>query len=114
MDQPIPEVSRADVERIVRRDFAAAIFATVVAFLDDYEADNERGRSRVQLAMLKLADGSLEVLRREVAEAKRDYRDVLCAAEYPGFCWDSHRLPKEEREKIIDADWQQYTEWLNR
>jgi len=68
----------------------------------------------VQLAALKLANGDANMLRKNIAAAKLDYRDVLVAAEYPehsksGF--RGRRLPDRER---LDADWQQYEVWLRR
>ena len=42
-------------------------------------------RYRVQLAALKLASGNLRKLRFAIEDAKKDYRDVLSAAEYPGY-----------------------------
>ena len=59
-----------------------------MAVLDSYGVrSHERERERVQLAILKLSDGSLEALHHYVAAAKRDYRDVLywrntCPPEY--------------------------------
>lgn len=114
MNQPTPKVSRADVERIVRRDYGAGAVRRALAILDEYCGDNDAGRSRVQLAVLKLASGSEEKLRQEIEKAKFDYRDVLGPAEYPAYHGGFPRLSKEERMKFIDADWRQYTEWLNR
>ena len=72
--------------------------------------------SRVRLAALKLAPGNLESLRRHIANAEQDYRDVLVAAEYPeymraGGFWVS-KLPRKEQRRIINSDWDQYTKWL--
>lgn len=115
MDQPTPRVSRADVERIALRDFSSASLVEVLAILDEYGAeDHHREKDRVQLAVLKLSGGNRERLRREIEEAKCDYRDVLSPAEYPTYPWDAHKLPPEERKKIIAADLKQYTDWLNR
>jgi hypothetical protein len=115
MDQPVPKVSREDVERVVRRDFPTGSFSEVLAILDGYGLeDYHQEKARVQLAVLKLADGSLEKLRREIEEAKCDFRDVLSAAEYPAYPWDAHKLPPQEQKRIIDSDWKQYAGWLNR
>ena len=112
--QPTPTVKRADVERVIRRDFPAELFVQVRAVLDEYE---DRERERVQLAVLKLAGGSMERLRYEIEGAKRDYRDVLGPAEYPGYTKKMFRmskLPAKEQQRIIDADWKQYQDWLIR
>jgi hypothetical protein len=103
------------VERVVRRDFSAERFADVMAMLNEYGAEDwQREADRVRLAVLKLAAGSLERLRYEIEGAKRDYRDVLAPAEYPGYCKRVRRPPPEEEQRIIDADWRQYQDWLMR
>ena len=115
MDQPTPEVSRHDVERVVHRDFPATAYTDVIRVLEEYGTeDHHRERVRVQLAVLKLANGSKEMLRRAVEDAKCDYRDILSTAEYPGYPWDAAKLPADEQRKIIEADWKQYDDWLTR
>jgi hypothetical protein len=112
--QPTPTVTRGDVERVIRRDFPAELFAQVLAVLDEYE---HRERERVQLAVLKLAGGSMKRLRYEIEGAKCDYRDVLSPAEYPSYTKKMFRmskLPAEEQQRIIDADWKQYQDCLAR
>jgi hypothetical protein len=78
----------------------------------------ERERSRVQLAALKLAGGNLDELERQTCAAKRDYRDVLAAAEYPEYTrrgmFHVPRMSLREQQRIIDSDWQQYDVWLRR
>ena len=108
--QPVPHVTSIDVERIVERDFKYE-FTTVMALL------NELGTARVQLAALKLANGSVEKLRSNIESAKRDYRDVLAFAEYPEYCKKGFRaseLPADERTRIIESDWRQYEGWLRK
>ena len=108
--QPVPHVTSIDVERIVERDFKYE-FTTVMALL------NELGTARVQLAALKLANGSVEKLRSNIESAKRDYRDVLAFAEYPEYHKNGFRvseLPADERTRIIESDWQQYEGWLRK
>jgi hypothetical protein len=117
--QPTPNVTSADVERVVRRDFPAERFAEVMAMLSEYGADEswQREADRVRLAALKLAAGSMERLRYEIEGAKSDYRDVLGPAEYPGYSkrvGGRKKLPPEEEQRIIDADWKQYQDWLMR
>ena len=106
--QPTPNVTSADVERVVRRDFPAERFADVMAMLGEYGAEDwQREADRVRLATLKLAGGSMERLRYEVEGAKCDYRDVLAPAEYPGYCkrvGGRKKLPPAEEQRIIDAD----------
>jgi hypothetical protein len=116
--QPHPNVTGADVERIVRRDYPADRVVEVLAMLDEYgKEDWQREPHRVRLAALKLAAGDIKRLRYEIEGAKRDYRDVLGPAEYPGYTKRMFRiaeLAQDEQQRIIDADWRQYQDWLTR
>jgi hypothetical protein len=118
MSQPTPQVSRLDVERIVRRDFPPHATVEVLAALDEYGTEDfQREKERVQLAVLKLAGGSREKLRYEIEGAKCDYRDVLGPAEYPGYTkkmFRIDRLSEAEKKRLVDADWKQYQDWLTR
>jgi ABC transporter substrate binding protein len=70
--------TRTQVLETVARAFPTEDASTVMAILDTYGTDSsERGRARVQLAILALSRGDLGELRKLVADAKRDYRDVL-------------------------------------
>jgi hypothetical protein len=112
MNQPTPRVTRADVERIVRRDFLSEDFATVMALLDEYGTKRyETEKDRVQLAMLKNAAGSIDELLIQIQTAKLDYRDVLSWAEYPSYRWGEKDETKIQ--KMYRDDWQQYSDWLN-
>jgi hypothetical protein len=116
--QPVPSVTANDVERIVRRDFPGEHFAAAMDILNEYgSAEWHRESPRVQLAVLKLAGGNLKDLRLHIETAKCDYRDVLSPAEYPRYTGrgfgEMRRLPLEERERIIESDWNQYETWLN-
>jgi hypothetical protein len=116
--QPTAVVTDADVERITRRDFDPAQADEVLALLATYgTADWEREAPRVRAAILKLADGNIEHLRRELDVAKRDYRDVLLGAEYLAYGALTLRHPHptaEDAQRAIDADWSQYEAWLRR
>ena len=118
MNQPIPAVNENDVIRIVKRDYSATQFDTVMTILNEYGAEYwQRGVNRVRLAVLKLAGGDIQTLRREIDVAKRDYRDVLAYAEYPEYMKKvspSSNLTELERKKIILADWMQYQSWLGK
>lgn len=116
--QPIPTVSSADVERIVRRDYPPGRVNEVLSLLGDYGREAwQREPDRVRLAVLKLAAGNMKRLRSELESAKCDYRDVLAPAEYPGYF---KRVPgpgalsTEEEQRIIDHDWAEYQSWLGR
>jgi hypothetical protein len=76
--------SREEVVAGARVAFPRSDQASLLELLDHYGIEPyERERERVQLAILKLSEGSEEKLREFIAVAKRDYRDVLFWAEYP-------------------------------
>lgn len=77
--QRVPKVTRANVERVIRREFPSVDPALVAAILDEYGKDDREtsGRDRVHLAALKLAGGDLQQLRQQVRISRQDYRDVL-------------------------------------
>jgi hypothetical protein len=86
-----------------------------MAILNGYESKRER--SRVQLATLKLANGDFDALRKHIATALEDFRDILAPAEYPEYSRQSpvvRTLPTEENQRILDSDWRQYRTWLKR
>ena len=118
MTQPVPNVTRADVERVVKRDFPADSVAHVSAILDRYGIERwEESADRVHLAALKLAAGDIAALERHVAVAKRDPRDVIAAAEYPQAIrkfGNLNRMKEPDRASMFDADSNQYLEWLRR
>jgi len=80
---------------------------------------HEREVERVHLAILKLCDARVDRLIELVIAAKRDYRDVLMWAEYPGegqALWALRAdLTTEQRvrlEELRRQDRQQYQDWL--
>ena len=76
--------SRDEVVAVVQKNFPETSCSRVLELLDSYGVESyERERERVQLAILKLSEGKEEQLRKFVAIAKRDYRDVLFWAENP-------------------------------
>jgi hypothetical protein len=115
--QSIPSVSMDDVERVLTRDFPDARAGMARALLAEYgRRPWHREPVRVWLAVLKIADGRLDRLRRAVDQADEDYRDVLSAAEYPLY---ARRVsPAAGTSPAIDAiaeeDARQYSEWLRR
>jgi len=116
--QPIPQVTADDVERVVCRDFTPDEYTTVTMILNEYGTEKwHREPTRVRLATLKVASGSVQKLRALIDSAKQDYRDALAAAEFPAYFKIGVRvreLPEKERRRIIDDDWLQYEEWLRR
>ncbi len=73
---------------VVRRLFRPEDYSHVAALLEEECGNNlpflekldEYGLERVRYAALKVSDGDLEKLRRAVALAKTDWRDLLVAA----------------------------------
>lgn len=113
--QPVPDVTEADVERVVRREFGPSDVSAARAILAEYGSARES--ARVMLAALKCARGNLDSLRVAVRMGKTDYRDLLCAAEYPKGSSDWSKMDKMsegERQAIYDEDWAQYETWLRR
>jgi len=111
--QPIPEVSDHDVERVARRDFRNDALNEVLVLLDQYGSE---ASARVRLAAMKLAAGSIETIRAMMHTACQDYRDILAGAEYPQAMKippPIGHLPADERQRIYDADWEQYQQWLH-
>jgi hypothetical protein len=118
----VPKVTYADVERVVRRDYPDEVVDRVMSLLDQYGHEKwHLEEPRVLLACLKLANGDLRELQRQISVASSDFRDVLAAAEYPGVCaigFVGMKKLKETNPSRLDElqqrDWDQYREWLNR
>ena len=92
----------------------AAEREAVQAELDRYGTESyEQGVDRVRLAVIRLAGGSLEEVRRQVDIAKRDFRDTLAMAEYPAqLVAPTWRMPPEEVQRLVQQDFEQYRRWL--
>jgi hypothetical protein len=77
--------------------------------LEEYE----REAPRVRLAILKVVGTRIERIREWTEIAKRDYRDVLAAAEYPNqLVTATWSLPSSERSAIEAKDAEQYRNWI--
>ncbi len=88
----------------------------VITILNRYGTEPyEQEIVRVQLDILKLAGNSIEDVEKWVAIAKKDYRDILASAEYPGqLLAPTWRMPKDEVSRIQTTDRNQYEEWVNK
>ena len=107
--------TRDRVLSVVKREFPTEDPETIVALLDAYGVEpHETGRDRVQLAILKLSQGDPEKLLYWIDIAKRDYRDVLAFAEYPGQMRAPLKLAPDLLQKIMEEDRTQYVAWLLR
>lgn len=114
----VPKVTELDVRRIICRDFPSEVTEYVLRKLELYGCESwHREKHRVHLAILKIANGDLGKVERNIAVAVIDYRDVLAEAEYPeqyrlGFVGMDTTSPSQLME-IEQRDWKQYQEWLN-
>ncbi len=91
----------------------------VLAVLDLYGVEShERERERVQLAILKLSNGSVDELLFNIEAAKQDYRDILAYAVYPQEMRRSademQKMKTGESQSIRENDRKQYQEWLDK
>ena len=72
---------------------------------------------QIRLAVLKLANGNLEQLRRHIQTAKSDWRDVILFAESPEFMRtgivEFYRRDERSQAAVTQRDRQQYVAWLN-
>jgi hypothetical protein len=115
--QPVPRVTDKDVKRVALRDFGESQFSEVIAILDEFgKQEWNHPSARVRLAILKLADGDLNKLMENTAVAIKDFRDVLAAAEYPGYSRKIafNEVDKDYKHAVIGDDWKQYRQWLER
>jgi hypothetical protein len=115
MNQPIAIIANKDIKRIILRDYGGKS-DEVLKYLSEYVSENEK--FRVWAALLKISNGSVAELRKNILLANVDYRDVLAEAEYPIYTkkvgFDSKKFSKNELEKIIKSDFEQYKEWLQK
>lgn len=81
-----------------------------------FTEDTPEGLERNRLAVLKIASGSLDELRKQIEVAKIDWRDVINAAEYPEAISMGlstyQNLDQETRERVDRRDRKQYLNWL--
>jgi len=116
MDQPVPKVTKADVSRIAKRDFGPTEEGGVVELLSEIPLHGFRHDPyRVQLAVLKLAEGNKDRLREAIMTASIDERDVIAFAEYPRYTKQISTDVSDVniRPEVIREDWRQYATWLD-
>jgi hypothetical protein len=113
MPQYEPDVTEADVERILSRDYPPEVRDTIREMTRGVTVSE---KPRVILACLKNAGGDLQKLRGQLGEANGYYREIIGEAEYPNYmkAWSRiDRLSAEEQERIIEKDKVQYLKWLD-
>jgi len=79
----MPEQTRKAVEQEAARLFGTGSVKGVLLLLDQYQCPPDEPH-RVHLAVLKLSEGKIELLKHFIKQAQDDFRDVLYWAEYYG------------------------------
>jgi hypothetical protein len=119
MSDFIPKIAEDTIMQLVVRDYPAEVTDRVFSMLAEYGTKPHHvERTRVRAAALKLANGDLLELQRQLAVANSDYRDIIGAAEYPsqmklGFV-SMERLAPEKLQELREIDWRDYSGWLGR
>ena len=83
--------------------------------LNAYGAESfHREQSRVKLGILYLASQQPEKLDSFIDLACADYRDLLCAAEYPHSSrrWGLQEKDPEKYKKLQDIEVKEYLSWI--
>ena len=113
MAQYVPTVSESDIERIVGRDYPSDVHPAIYEMIRGVDI---REKARVILACLKNANGDLQKLKGELANATGWWREIISEAEYPNYSkkmFRMDRLSAIEQERIIEKDRNQYLKWLH-
>ena len=114
MEQFVPQVSDADVERIIQRDFPQDKHEEIRGLIRPLEV---REKPRVVLACLKNAAGDITKLKYYLHEASGYYREHIGEAEYPNYMkkiFRIDRLTEAEVSALYEKDKNQYLAWLHR
>ena len=107
MSDYTPTVSKADLKRIIGRDYSHHSEAAIWEILHRYSHGEAL---RIYAAALKEGDGNIAKLEGAIELANLDFRDLLMAAEYPNQAKQGYSAsPSPE---IIEADWSQYSDWF--
>ena len=113
MSQPVPNIGPNDVARLLTRDFGESA-DDARAILGALSGTHPGAVARVSAAAIRLSSGDLEELRSAVAMGLADWRDVLCAAEYPRYMQLHDDPTPADRAAAIEADGAAYRAWLAR
>lgn len=112
--QPHPNVSDEDLKRILRRDYPVESHEEISRLINELQLAD---KPRVVLACLKVGGKDPKRLQKELRDAPGYWREIISVAEYPLASKRWTRLqnePAEARQKIYDADWKRYCDWLNK
>ena len=113
------------IRRKIRETFSREDQAEAISLLEREcgrnlpfnDPPNLANLEHIRLAVVKLADGKLDELRRQISIAKEDFREVLIRAETPeAFAFGLVELMDTDartRDEIESRDREQYQAWLN-
>lgn len=107
MSDYTPTVSKADLDRIISRDYSHHPEAAIWEVLHRYGHGEAH---RIYAAALKEGEGDLVKLERAIELANLDYRDLLMAAEYPNQAKQGYSASASP--EVIEADLSQYSDWF--
>ena len=116
-NQPVAEISKEILEKLIRRDFTAS-YEIIKQKLDLIKSDSLKGQKRLSAAVLKLSNGNLSKIDSYIEMCNSDCRDVISQAEYPsiseiGFIGMKEIKPSELKEYYL-KDWTEYINWINK
>ena len=112
-----PFFNRQVVERITKRDFPQYSESEVLDILNQFKVDDDELSWRTRLDALKLSEGSLEKLKEQIGEARRDFREVVMPAETPRIFADVvayARLPEDEKDRTSEEDLNEFLSWVQK
>ena len=115
MKQPTAFFSLKGINKIIRRDYSIYPIKDILKELNKY-SDYEK--YRVWAGILKLSNGNMNRLKKNVIKANNDYRDILAYSEYPEYSdkigFDDDKFTRKELNEIIKRDKQQLDIWRKR
>ena len=116
MNQKIHNIKNKDIERLIKREFPNKSISEIEFILRQYASESKRGRNRVYASILKLSNGNIEELIKNVELANKDFRDIISTAEYPNYLEDAFKndLTKEKEKQLIEEDWKQFKKWIDK
>lgn len=88
----------------------------VIEILNTYGIETyEQEALRLRLAILKLSGNAptLDEVKLKTKYAKEDFRDILTWAEYPRQSKNSVMSEGPKKQKLVDADREEYQSWLD-
>jgi hypothetical protein len=111
--EPAAKVTADALERIIIREFGDRA-DEVKQKLQHVVSETAGGKNRISAAILKLANGDINAIDHFIEVSNKDCRDVLAAAEYPGYSKIAFNdISKSKKGKIFASDWREYLGWLN-